>query len=505
MSARFTSRFSLACAASLLLAWTAGAQADLQPAWISRLPIGFSLSAGLGGMVVDSAGVTYMTGTGGSSSNVDIITTAFGPDGAELWTSTFNGTYNWHDQGRGITIGVDGSLWVCGNTPAADSRAKVLALKYDRATGALLQRIEYTSDPFYAEHAQSIAVDAAGNVYVGGGTNGDGSDVYVLSFNPAGNLRWRKTWDGLAFGPFSQDHLQQLALAPDGNLVAMIDGVAANNHADYVLIKYNAGTGATIWETHWGLGGDDFPNEMIIDTDSDIYVCGIALALEGNDRYGTIRVRGGDGAIMWENYAGRDYHNAQRGFSIDGRGGVYVTGSVDPDGDRSNANDNFYSVKLDADTGSQLWSHSYGANCLYCSDIPGDIVADSAGNVLLAGTSLSAPYSGHMLLFVLDSGTGIETDRGVLAPTQNEGYGIGSLVLDAQENLLIGGGTVNVNTGEKNYLLIKYDSLSGGSYALTVQNLVGGSDAAFTIINATPSVNQYIVYSLRGLGSTFVP
>ncbi|MCC6909714.1 MAG: hypothetical protein IT430_17395, partial [Phycisphaerales bacterium] len=31
------------------------------------------------------------------------------------------------------------------------------------------------------------------------------------------------------------------------------------------------------------------------------------------------------------------------------------------------------------------------------------------------------------------------------------------------------------------------------------------SDAAFTIINATPSVNQYIVYSLRGLGSTFVP
>ncbi|GEM_PF-2322197 len=42
-------------------------------------------------------------------------------------------------------------------------------------------------------------------------------------------------------------------------------------------------------------------------------------------------------------------------------------------------------------------------------------------------------------------------------------------------------------------------------YNLAVDNLVGGSDATFTISNATPSTAQYIVYSLRGLGSTFVP
>ncbi len=42
-------------------------------------------------------------------------------------------------------------------------------------------------------------------------------------------------------------------------------------------------------------------------------------------------------------------------------------------------------------------------------------------------------------------------------------------------------------------------------YALVVSNLVGGSNAVFTITNATPLASQYIVYSLRGLGSTFVP
>ena len=42
-------------------------------------------------------------------------------------------------------------------------------------------------------------------------------------------------------------------------------------------------------------------------------------------------------------------------------------------------------------------------------------------------------------------------------------------------------------------------------YALAVANLVGGEDAIFTINHATPLANQYVVYSLRGPGSTFIP
>ncbi len=493
-----------ACATLLGLACTT-AFADLIPEWIVRIPIGASLSAGMSDMVVDAAGATYITGTSGPSGNNDIITAAYAPDGTPLWTRTFDGVNHWHDQARGITLGPDASVWVCGNTPAADSRAKVLALKYDLATGDLLRTIEYSSDPAYAEHAQSIAVDSQGNVYLGGGTNGDGSDVYVLSFAPNGALRWRKTWDGPAFGPFSQDHLQKIRLAPDGNLVAMIDGVMGNNHADYFIIKYNPDTGASIWERNWGLNGDDFPSEIAIDASGDIFVSGIALALEGNDRYGTIRLRGGDGQLLWENYSGIQSHNAMRGMSIDGRGGVYVTGSVDPDGDRSNANDNFYSVRLDAATGAPRWSHSYGANCLYCSDIPGGIIADTEGHVFLAGTTLSPPFNGQLILFALDETTGMETQRGTIDPLPNEGFGIRILRLDARQNLLMGGSAGNVNTGDKVMTLIKYDALAANVYALGVENLVGGADAVFTIVNATPNGNQYIAYSLRGLGSTFIP
>ncbi len=42
----------------------------------------------------------------------------------------------------------------------------------------------------------------------------------------------------------------------------------------------------------------------------------------------------------------------------------------------------------------------------------------------------------------------------------------------------------------------------GTPYDLSVENLVGGSDATFTITDATPNHEQFVVYSLRGLGST---
>ena len=50
-----------------------------------------------------------------------------------------------------------------------------------------------------------IAVDAAGSLYVVGGTVGDSADVLVLKFDAMGDLLWRRTWDGPAAAPFSSD------------------------------------------------------------------------------------------------------------------------------------------------------------------------------------------------------------------------------------------------------------------------------------------------------------
>ena len=148
------------------------AHAELVPEWISRLPVGAALGAGMSDAVTDAAGVTYVTGINGPSGNTDIVTAAIGLDGALLWSHVFDGTASWHDQSRGIALAPGGRVVVTGNTPGPGSYAQVLLLEYDASTGALLDTVQYSSAPFTSEHGALVAVDGAGNRYVAGGTVG---------------------------------------------------------------------------------------------------------------------------------------------------------------------------------------------------------------------------------------------------------------------------------------------------------------------------------------------
>ncbi|MCA9283995.1 MAG: hypothetical protein KDA22_02180 [Phycisphaerales bacterium] len=450
------------------------ARGDLEPEWIAQLPVGSALSSGLQGMVVDDAGVTYVTGVAGPSSNTDVVVAAFAADGDLLWSQTYNGPGNWHDQGRAIALGPDGVVWVTGNTPGGGNYANVLLLKYDSSNGALLDSIQYSSGPFTSEYGGSIATDSDGNVYVGGGTVGDGSDGLVLSFEADGGFRWLRTYDGPAFGPFSQDHVRQVRVGPDGQPVAMIEGVMGSLHPDYVVIKYAAATGDVVWQTNWGVSGGDFPRDMEIDAAGDVYVTGTGINF--TDMFSTIKLRGSDGVLLWQFYDGTGFHNSVRALALDGQGGVYITGSVDPDGDESNFNDNMYTIKRDASGGSQIWTHLYGANCIGCFDVPADVRVDSAGHALLAGSTSSPPYAADVILFVLDAETGIETTRGIVSGDANESAGAAILDFDAAENIHLAGRNYNVNSGAVEISVVRWASLVTGFFDLNSDGAIDGID-----------------------------
>jgi hypothetical protein len=443
-------------AGALLAVATAATAAELTPEWLSRLPVGASLSAGMAGMVVDPAGVSYVTGISGPSSNTDVTTAAYAPDGTLLWSQTYNGPQDWHDQARAITLGPGGLVWVTGNTPGPGFFARVVVLAYDAVTGSLVKSFEYTSGPGISEHGASIAVDAAGAIFVAGGTVGDGGDVLVLAFEPNGQLRWKRTWDGPAWAPYSQDSAFEVLVDPDGNPVVMIHGVMASLHPDYVVIKYAAASGATLWDANWGLAGGDFPRDMEIDAQGDVYVTGKGFDFQ--DKFGTIKLDGTDGSLIWQAYDWTGYHNGVAALALDGQG-VYVAGTVDPDGDESNLNDNIYIVKRDAQTGAFSWSHLYGANCIGCYDFSGDVIVDGAGHAFVAGSTNSPPYNADAILLVLDAATGVETDRGVISGQPLEAAYSRELRLDGSSNVLVGGEISNVNTGELDMSVARYAAL----------------------------------------------
>lgn len=336
--------------------------------------------------------------------------------------------------------------------------------------GALLNTIKYSSRPNISEFGSGIVADAAGNIYMIGGTSGDGPDVMTVKFNPAGVFQWRKTYDGTAFSPFDQDGPVKILLDNAGNVLSCITGYMASNHPDYVVVKYASSNGAKLWEATFGVSGGDFPVDMEIDAANDVYVTGIGI--DFIDKYSTVKFRGTDGQLLWQFYDAFGNDHSASGLFLDGLGGVFITGASDPEGNQSNFNDQFFTVKRDAATGAQLWTHVYGDTCVGCYDVPSDVRVDPEGNVFVIGRTSSAPFSNDVIMLVLDTATGVEKDRGVLF---NEGVEIptsGALRFDAAFNIYDGGQIYNANTGAVDMKVTKWASLLGGGGGIPCGDLV---------------------------------
>jgi hypothetical protein len=467
--AALTRSFLLAAAVALV-ALPGATRAELSPEWVTRIPVGTSLTSGIAGIYVDPDGVSYITGISGPSSNTDITTVSLAADGSVRWSKTFNSGGTKADQARGITKSADGIVYVVGNTPGPGSFANVLILGYDANNGTLLKTIKYSTGPGLSEFGASIVTDPAGNIYVVGGTVGDGPDVMTLKFNSAGVLQWREFWDGTGFPPLDQDSPVKILLDPAGNVLSCITGYTPSGHPDYVVVKYAASNGATLWEGGFGVSGGDFPSDMEIDAAGDVYVTGIGI--DFIDKYSTIKLRGSDGTLVWQFYDALGQDHSSSGLFLDQVGGVYITGNSDPDGNLSNFNDDFFTVKRDAATGALLWTHAYGASCIQCYDVPSDVRTDSEGNVFVVGRTSSPPFSNDIILFVLDTNTGLEINRGLVFNTGAEILHSGALRFDAAFNLYDGGFIYNANTGAVDMTVTKWASLVGGGGGLPCDDLV---------------------------------
>ncbi|MCC7292303.1 MAG: PQQ-binding-like beta-propeller repeat protein [Phycisphaerales bacterium] len=439
---------------------SASASADLVPQWVSRVPSGSTLYSGLRGMCVDAAGNTYITGNAGVSYNVDTLTAKLAPDGAVLWTSTFDGPAQWHDTISDVALGPDGSVYAVGSTPGAMMFADLLVLKYDPADGRLVWYSTFDGGSGISDGGLRVAVDREGNVYAGGSTVGDGGDCLTVKFDSNGNVQWASVWDGPAGAPYSQEAVRGIKVDPEGNVVIIADGVMNSLHPDYVVIKYDAADGSQIWMNHWGLNGDETPVDMVIDGAGDIYVTGSAF--NSSVQFGTVKFQGGDGQILWAEYDRTGYRDWASALALDGQGGVYVTGTSDPHGDQSKMMHNFYTVKRDTADGALLWTHEYGDACLRCYDASSDVIVDRASHAFVVGTTSSPPYTSDQIMLVLDASNGAELDRGLVYSGTAEGVSGDILRLDGAANVFTGGNGSNFNTGEVEWAVVKYASLGGG-------------------------------------------
>lgn len=209
-------------------------------------------------MAVDGAGNVYVVGTAwltNSSGNTtdDLVTMKFSAGGTKLWTRTAGVSSTSIDAAGALRVDAAGNVWVTGGTIGTN-----LTEAYD-TNGNLLWSQQSTT----AGTGWDIGLAAGGEIYV---CSGGASQVQVLKYDAAGQLLWSNGYTGVVG--------TRLALDSAGNVV-VIGYQGAGGYLDWITHKI-APDGSLLWSATYDhlTGNDEVPYALALGPDDEIYVTG---------------------------------------------------------------------------------------------------------------------------------------------------------------------------------------------------------------------------------------
>lgn len=320
--------------------------------------------------------------------------------GAVLVAGYFTGTVNF----GGIT------------KTSAGATNDIFVAKYGNAGGAAtwVNTVGSTG----SDQANSVAVDASGNVFVTGffsGTvNFGGGNVtaptsqagFLVKYTNAGTWVWQKVWGGFSSG-------NAIAVDGTGNLgvTGYFSGsndfgcgvIASQGSSDVMVLKYDT-SGNCLWSKDYG-GASSIDIGLAVRwlSTGDMIAGGYFLSSSANFGTGVMtnqggrdawlaRYNGSDGTGVWERQIGSPGTEQVNGIAIDPGNNVIITGGYGPGtvnfGGGSvtsvTASGDGYVAKYDA-TNAFTWLKDYGVSGTNYAPILVGITADSNSNLVFTG------------------------------------------------------------------------------------------------------------------------
>ena len=328
-------------------------------------------------IALDDFGNIYV----GGSINDDYLIIKYDNTGNEQWVRTYNGPANDDDYIYAIAVDKFGSVFVTGGSEGNDNfeTEDIVTIKYS-STGVLVWENRYDGPGSYTDMGRAIAVDTSGNVYVTGSTSFSDvpEDVVTIKYNSAGVREWVKIYNSSSEWPV--DYANSIALDAEGNVI-----VAGVTLADYLTIKYSSG-GAQLWvRTYRGPIGGSSAAAVAVDNSGNIYVTGSSRGSEITSDYATIKYNP-EGVEQWVRRYNGTSNSADGSTSIgvDFMGNLYVTGYSMELNDNVSSLD-YTTIKYDTD-GNQKWLHSYNGTG-NGDDRAFSLAVDDLGSVYVTGSS----------------------------------------------------------------------------------------------------------------------
>ena len=199
-------------------------------------------------IAVDDEGNVVVTGrSDGAGTGSDFATVKYDPDGNELWVARYNGAQSEDDEAFSLAVDPEGNVYVAGyGTESGTGFAgyDYVTIKYD-PDGNELWVARYNGPESDGDMAYSLRVDSAGNACVTGRSQVDqtNSDVVTVKYDPDGNIVWVARYNGPGDG---YDSGWVLRVDGAGNVYVTGSSEGDGTDLDYVTIKYDP-DGDELW------------------------------------------------------------------------------------------------------------------------------------------------------------------------------------------------------------------------------------------------------------------
>lgn len=210
-------------------------------------------------------GSVYVVG-GTSSFGDSLFLLRFAPDGTLASQRIFGPA-----SGDGLAVAADGSVYVAGTAsrPGGVSEFDVVLLKLD-STGTLVWRRAYSGSEI-ADARGGVTVALDGSVYVGGAIQASTQkvvvDALIVKFGPDGSLLWDRGWGGR-----SGDVGGGVAGLQDGTVVLVGDSNSFGAGSDDAFVLRLSSDGRGLDSNTWGGAGIDHAEDAVVAPDGTIVV-----------------------------------------------------------------------------------------------------------------------------------------------------------------------------------------------------------------------------------------
>jgi len=419
-------------------------------------------------LTVDEADNVYVTGhSAGIGTTWDYATIKYNSAGAQIWVARYNGTGNFADDASAVAVDGAGNVYVTGGSYGNGTSLDYVTIKYD-SSGAQLWVSRYNGPGNADDYANALAIDGAGNVFVTGRSIGSGTseDYATIKYNSSGQQQWISRYNGPGNGA---DIANDVIVDGTSNTIVVGESAGSGTSSDFATIKYDS-SGALLWVSRYNGPGNsaDKANDVIVDGTSNTIVVGESAGSGTSSDFATVKYNS-LGVLQWVSRYNGPGNGADRatGVIVDGTSNTIVIGESVGSGTSSD----FTTVKYNS-SGVQQWVSRYNGPG-NGTDAANAVAFDGVGNIYVTGGSTGSGTSLDYATIKYNP-SGVQQWVSRYNGPGNYIDGANALAVDATGNVCVTGQSVGNGTAN-DYVTIKYSGGSLDSWEPVETTLLGAS------------------------------